>query len=214
MGELRGGLPLTQVRDMTVQKRENDLVLATFGRGFYVLDDYSALREVNPEALERGGSAVPAARRGLYNRVGPVAGRVRGHRPLSGLWTRGESAIRRSVHVSREAGAPADQKLVLTITDDAEAGAPARSRGTAPDCGARRGTCARSTGASGRTRVRVRRPRQQGGGQQPAADAAAAAAPSWPAREPGRYRATLGRMSGDIVTPIGQPQAFGVVLPQ
>ena len=28
---------------------------------------------------------------------------------------------------------------------------------------------------------------------------------------PGRYRATLGRMSGDIVTPIGQPQAFGVV---
>jgi hypothetical protein len=29
--------------------------------------------------------------------------------------------------------------------------------------------------------------------------------------EPGRYRATLGRMSGDIVTPIGQPQSFGVV---
>jgi hypothetical protein len=32
-----------------------------------------------------------------------------------------------------------------------------------------------------------------------------------PLVEPGRYRATLGRMSGDIVTPIGQPQTFGVV---
>ena len=31
---------------MAVQKRENDLVLATFGRGFYVLDDYSPLREI------------------------------------------------------------------------------------------------------------------------------------------------------------------------
>jgi hypothetical protein len=29
--------------------------------------------------------------------------------------------------------------------------------------------------------------------------------------EPGRYRATLGRLSGDIVTPIGEPQAFGVI---
>ena len=33
---------------MTVQKRENDLVLGTFGRGFYVLDDYSPLREPRP----------------------------------------------------------------------------------------------------------------------------------------------------------------------
>ena len=39
--QLKGGMPVAQVRDMTVQKRENDLVLATFGRGFYVLDDYS-----------------------------------------------------------------------------------------------------------------------------------------------------------------------------
>jgi len=36
-----------------------------------------------------------------------------------------------------------------------------------------------------------------------------------PVVEPGRYRATLGTMAGDIVTPIGQPQAFMVVpLPQ
>ena len=33
--------------------------------------------------------------------------------------------------------------------------------------------------------------------------------------QPGRYRATLGRMAGDIVTPIGAPQSFGVLqIPQ
>jgi len=32
-----------------------------------------------------------------------------------------------------------------------------------------------------------------------------------PLVEPGRYRATLGRLVGDIVTPIGQPQTFTVV---
>jgi len=47
--QLKGGLPVAQIRDMVVQKRENDLVLGTFGRGFYVLDDYSALREVTAQ---------------------------------------------------------------------------------------------------------------------------------------------------------------------
>ena len=32
------------VRDMVIQERENDLVLATFGRGFYILDDFTPLR--------------------------------------------------------------------------------------------------------------------------------------------------------------------------
>ena len=43
------GLPTISVRDLAIQKRENDLVLATFGRGFYVLDDYSPLRSINNE---------------------------------------------------------------------------------------------------------------------------------------------------------------------
>jgi len=41
---LKNGLPTIAVRDIAIQKRESDLVLATFGRGFYVLDDYSPLR--------------------------------------------------------------------------------------------------------------------------------------------------------------------------
>ncbi|WP_033958537.1 WD40/YVTN/BNR-like repeat-containing protein [Psychroserpens jangbogonensis] len=44
--ELSAGLPTIAVRDIAIQERENDLVLGTFGRGFYVLDDYSALRTI------------------------------------------------------------------------------------------------------------------------------------------------------------------------
>ncbi|MDX2431278.1 MAG: hypothetical protein QNK35_10110, partial [Bacteroides sp.] len=49
------GMPTISVRDVTIQERDNDLVLATFGRGFYVLDDYSPLRELalNKEILEK-----------------------------------------------------------------------------------------------------------------------------------------------------------------
>ena len=41
---LRGNFPTISVRDLEIQKRENDLVVGTYGRGIYILDDYSALR--------------------------------------------------------------------------------------------------------------------------------------------------------------------------
>ena len=44
--ELSAGLPTIAVRDIAIQRRENDLVLGTFGRGFYVMDDYSVLRNI------------------------------------------------------------------------------------------------------------------------------------------------------------------------
>lgn len=50
---LKGGMPTIAVRDLAIQKRENDLVAATFGRGFYVLDDYSFLREVSESQLKQ-----------------------------------------------------------------------------------------------------------------------------------------------------------------
>ena len=49
--QLKAGLPTIAIRDMEIQKRENDLVLGTFGRSFYVLDDYAALRELADEKL-------------------------------------------------------------------------------------------------------------------------------------------------------------------
>ncbi|MBI1182788.1 glycosyl hydrolase [bacterium] len=44
--QLKAGLPTIAIRDIAIQRRENDLVLASFGRGFYVLDNYSPLRTV------------------------------------------------------------------------------------------------------------------------------------------------------------------------
>lgn len=47
------GIPTIPFRDLAIQKRENDLVGASFGRGFFVLDDYSALREISEEAFQQ-----------------------------------------------------------------------------------------------------------------------------------------------------------------
>jgi photosystem II stability/assembly factor-like uncharacterized protein len=47
------GIPTIAIRDLEIQKRENDLVAASFGRGFYILDDYSPLREINTETLAK-----------------------------------------------------------------------------------------------------------------------------------------------------------------
>ena len=50
-----GGTPTISFRDIVIQERENDLVGASFGRGFFVLDDYSALREMTEENLSSKG---------------------------------------------------------------------------------------------------------------------------------------------------------------
>ncbi|MDT8433110.1 MAG: hypothetical protein RQ746_16465 [Bacteroidales bacterium] len=50
--QLKGGLPTISFRDITIQRRESDLVAASFGRGFYILDDISPLRKITPELLE------------------------------------------------------------------------------------------------------------------------------------------------------------------
>lgn len=47
------GLPTISFRDLAIQKRENDLVAASFGRGFYILDDYSPLRTMNPDGFTK-----------------------------------------------------------------------------------------------------------------------------------------------------------------
>jgi hypothetical protein len=51
--KLQNGLPDIAVRDICLQKRESDIVIATFGRGFYVMDNYAPLRKVTNEMLEQ-----------------------------------------------------------------------------------------------------------------------------------------------------------------
>jgi photosystem II stability/assembly factor-like uncharacterized protein len=57
--KLSGGAPTIPFRDLVIQTRENDLVAATFGRGFWILDDYSPLREVSEEQLQQEAVLYP-----------------------------------------------------------------------------------------------------------------------------------------------------------
>lgn len=64
--KLQGGMPNIPVRDLVIQERENDLVCATFGRGFYVLDDYSALRGITAETLTEPALLFPPRKAWSY----------------------------------------------------------------------------------------------------------------------------------------------------
>ncbi len=70
--QLKGNLPTISVRDIAIQKREGDLVAATFGRGFYVLDDYSPLRVANEKTLSDNGVLFPVKNAMMYIQSQPL----------------------------------------------------------------------------------------------------------------------------------------------
>jgi photosystem II stability/assembly factor-like uncharacterized protein len=70
------GVPDVAIYDMAIQKRENDLVLATFGRGFYVLDDYTPLRTIaeKKDLLKSGTTLFPVRKALMYLETGEKYG--------------------------------------------------------------------------------------------------------------------------------------------
>ncbi len=64
--KLKGGAPNIPFRDLVIQTRENDLVGATFGRSFYVLDDYSPLRDVDAGMLKNESVLFPVRKTHWY----------------------------------------------------------------------------------------------------------------------------------------------------
>jgi photosystem II stability/assembly factor-like uncharacterized protein len=75
---LRGGLPTIQVRDLVIQRRDDALVLATFGRGFYVLDNLAVLRAATPQVLAAEAALLPVPHAALYTQSNVFAGGVVG----------------------------------------------------------------------------------------------------------------------------------------
>jgi photosystem II stability/assembly factor-like uncharacterized protein len=63
---VRDNLPTIQVKDLVIQKPNNDLVVGTFGRGIYVIDDYSVLRTFNPDVLKKDAHLFPPSDAVLY----------------------------------------------------------------------------------------------------------------------------------------------------
>jgi photosystem II stability/assembly factor-like uncharacterized protein len=75
---LKGGLPTIAVRDMVIQAREGDLVIATFGRGFYVLDDITPLRQMKAGSTEQAAAVFPVKDALLYVERHPLGGPKKG----------------------------------------------------------------------------------------------------------------------------------------
>ena len=220
--KLGGDVPTISFRDLAIQRRENDLVGASFGRGFYVLDDYSALRDIAPQTLAESARLFPLRDAYLFSLLGQAPAGSAGVGPMAGNWTAPNPPFGAVFTYQVRQDLPADTKLVLTITDDSgkqvrrlelektaglrrvawnlrtdpPAPGEAGSAGS-PQAGAAQGGRAGGPGAAGGFGGFGR------GGQQ---------APLVPA---GRYRATLGTLVGDKVTAIGPTQTFAVVqIPQ
>lgn len=80
-----GGLPTIAIYDLDIQQRENDLVAATFGRGFYVLDDYSPLRTLTSQVLDKKAHLFPIKEALLYIPSAPLGLRGTGSQGAN-LW--------------------------------------------------------------------------------------------------------------------------------
>lgn len=194
--QLRGGIPTIQARDLAIQPRETDLVVGTFGRGAYILDDYTALREMNAGTLAAEAKLFPLRDAYLFDPL-PQARAAWGNVAMPNT----AFGALLTYHVR---AAPADgDTLVLTI-QDATGGhvrrmALPRTAGLhrvawdlradppepPPDEGRGRGAQGGRGGRDGQ---------QQG-----------------PVVAPGRYSAQLGVLESGAVTPLADPRTFNVV---
>lgn len=64
--QLKRNFPTIDVRDIEIQRRENDLVIGTFGRGIYILDDYTPLRTASHKLDEDEATLFPVRDAWLY----------------------------------------------------------------------------------------------------------------------------------------------------
>jgi photosystem II stability/assembly factor-like uncharacterized protein len=71
--KLKGGIPASVlVMDLDIQSDEDDLVVSTFGRGVYILDDYSPLRYLSRETLEEPAALFPVADALMFVEADPM----------------------------------------------------------------------------------------------------------------------------------------------
>jgi hypothetical protein len=236
------GMPTAQVRDIKIQKRENDLVLATFGRGFYVLDDYSAFREMTTQALSSEAALFPLRNPYQFDELGyyrgaqgnestpnPPMGAVftyavgsgfSGNLAISVADAAGKQVYRADVPHTAGVHRFTWNLRVPPPPGAAPAGGRGGRGGVAP---ARRGAPApAATGAAAPARGAA-----AGGAGAGAAGATIEPPPDAPAPPqggggrggggggvfvtPGKFTATLGKVDGEKLTPIGKPQTFTVV---
>ncbi len=200
---LTGGIPTMQARDMQVQKRENDLVIGTFGRSFYILDDYSPLREITAQSLAEEARLYPVKNPWLIVQGGLAPAGSAGVATLGGNVTSDNPPVGADLTYSVGQAIADGTDLVLTITD--ARGEQVRQLAVDKSVGLRRTLWnlradppAAPAGGGGRAGGGGFGGRGGGGGFGPLV-------------EPGTYHAQLGKKTGDTVTPVGPMQTFRVL---
>jgi photosystem II stability/assembly factor-like uncharacterized protein len=228
---LKGGLPTIAVRDLAVQRQMDDLVVGTFGRGFYVLDDYSALRHLTPELAEHDCALLPVRTSYLYIPTRQYGLRGRGFQgasfytadnpPFGAVFTyylkeplrshkeqRQEAekkAGKKPAYPSKEELRAEDEEeapaILLTVSD--ADGTPLRTLTGPVTAGVHRMAWDLREPAA-----ELPRPRPTG-----AAEDVFLPEPGGPLVMPGRYRVAMAKRVDGVVTSLGAPVEFEVVVP-
>lgn len=228
--ELTGGVPTTPFRDLKIHRRDNDLVGATFGRGFYVLDDYTPLREMSAGALANDAVLFPVRDAWWYvpYQVAQAPGRpelgsddfTAPNPPFGALLT---YYLKEAPTTAQEARRAEEKKLREKGTDvpfpDFE-----RLRDESLETGPK--AIILITDAGGRAVRRIEAPAKKGVHRvnwdlrgpspdpidlsPPGFQAPWSQPPRGPLAAPGRYTATLTIVSASGVRTLGAPQSFEV----
>lgn len=71
--QMRNGMPVIAVRDIEIQREENDLIVGTFGRGMYILDNYDPMRHVNEKLLKTDAKILPIKTGQIFVQAAPYS---------------------------------------------------------------------------------------------------------------------------------------------
>jgi hypothetical protein len=228
--QMKGGLPTIAIRDIAIQKRENDLVLATFGRGFYILDDYSALRNIKPETFQNEAVTFPVKDAMMYMLAYPLGGSKKSTQgesfytapnpPFGATFTyflKDELKTKKEIRQELEKEAEKNKQPIRYPSFDElraedEEIAPSIVL-TITDSDGRIVRKLTSTNSKGINRVTwdlrypssvLASPPQPGSDDEP---------DSGPFVMPGKYTATLSKQVNGVVTQLGSPQIFSIFVP-
>jgi photosystem II stability/assembly factor-like uncharacterized protein len=228
--QLKGGVPTIQVRDLAIQHEANDLVLGTFGRGFYVLDDYRMLRGVTEASLGAEAALYPVRDAWMYIPKSPNGGREKGFNgdrfytapnpPFGAVFTyylKDELKSRRKTRLEEEKekakkseDTPYPSWESLRAEDREEAPAVILTV-TDRDGQVVRRISGPVTAGFSRAAWDLRLPAFEPTNLSPGEPDPWDRLPSGPLAAPGRYTVSLAKRVGDVVTPLGTPQSFEAV---
>jgi photosystem II stability/assembly factor-like uncharacterized protein len=234
-------LPVIPVRDIALHRKESDLVVATFGRGFWILDDYSLLRNLKPEALEADAALFPVHETPMYLEASPLGLPGKGftgsaaytgeNPPFGAIFT---YYLKDDVKSLRKQRQDAEKKTLKeggslvyppweTLRREEQESEPSMLLVVKDETGnvVRRLTAPAKAGFH-RVAWDLHWPpsnpiraggggRRRGGGGGDPDEGGGGDGPEGPLASPGKYTVSLLRVVNDVATPVGPPQTFAAV---